>query len=165
MASKTWWTVFAIYEDTQEGYVTHVEATDVAAAKARAYREAESVILIAGVVEGKVNSVEEPTPDVTPLRGRGHAITVTHVHATTRKVVVPSRCPNCRSDFRKPRAVVQTDLVGRGWDGHLTKRGDSVSAEKDHMPQMRIATAVEAVRIRCTACKHSIWDGLNVEKS
>lgn len=161
---KQWWTVSAVRADTEEGYITHVEAPDVAGAKARAYREADGVILIANVFAGKLESVEEPDSDVTPLRGRGHAITVMNVHAMPRKIVVPSKCPNCRADLRKPRAVTQTDLVGRVWDGHLTKTGDSLSAERDHSPRLRIETAIEAARVRCAACKHSLWDGLRIEK-
>jgi hypothetical protein len=163
--AKTWWTVFAVYADNEEGYVTHVEAIDVAAAKAKAYREADSVILIAGVVAGKVDSVEEPTSDVTPLRGRGHAITVMSVHAMPRKIVVPSKCPSCRADFRKPRAIIETDLACRMWEGHLTKTGDAVSAERDHSPRSRVDSTVEAARVRCSACKSFLWDGLRVEKA
>lgn len=158
--SKTWWTVFAVYADTEEGYVQHVEATDVTAAKAKAYREAESVILIAGVAAGKINSVEEPASDVTPLRGRGHAIAVSQVQVTERKIVVPSRCPKCKADMRKPHAVTQADLVIHRWAGHLTKTGDEVSAEKNqHMGVSHYAT-VTAVKIRCTACSSDLWNGV-----
>lgn len=155
-----WWTVFAVYADNEEGYVHHIQAPDVAAAKAKAYREAESVILIAGVVAGKVDAVEEPTHDVTPLRGRGHAIVVSSVHVTERKIVVPSRCPNCKSDLRKPHAIMQGDLVLRTWNGHLTKAGDSVAAEKDQPSSMRGNASIEAARLRCPLCRHDFWNGL-----
>lgn len=163
--AKQMWTVFAVFADTEEGFHVYVEAPDVAAAKAKAYRASDSVILIAGVVAGRVDSVEEPTSEVTPLRGRGHAITVASVHVAPRKIIVPSKCPSCRADLRKPRAVVQTDLVGRIWDGHLTKTGDAVSAERDHSPRLRVDTTIEAARVRCGACKHSVWDGVRVEKA
>ena len=165
MANKPWWTVFAVYADTEEGYVEHVQADDVAGAKARAYREAESVILIAGVVAGKVFTVEEPASDVTPLRGRGHAVTVSHVLVTERKVMIPSKCPKCRVDLRKPHAVTQGDLVFRRWTGHLTKTGDSVSGERDQQENSGRGTIIEAAKIRCSMCGSDLWNGVTQERN
>lgn len=163
--AKTWWTVFAVHADTEEGYVTHLEAADVASAKARAYREAEGVILIAGVVEGRVHSAPETVSDVTPLRGRGHAIVVSVVNVTERKIVLPSRCPHCRSDLRKPHAIAQCDLATRRWTGHLTKTGDSVSSERDQHENVGRGAAIEAAKIRCSACSHDLWNGVRKDES
>jgi len=165
LASKPWWTVFAVYADTEEGYVEHVQADDVAGARVKAYREAESVILIAGVVAGKVFSEEEAAADVTPLRGRGHAIVVSHVHVTERRVMLPSKCPKCRSDLRKPHAVMQGDLMLRRWTGHLTKTGDSVSAERDQHETSARHAIVEAAKLRCALCSTDLWNGIVQEKS
>lgn len=158
--SKQWWTVFAVYADTEEGYVEHVEAADVAGAKAKAYREAESVILIAGVVAGKVNSEEELSTGVTPLRGRGHAVTVVQVHVTERKVVLPSRCPKCKADFRKPHSVLQGDLSLHKWSGHLTKRGDELAAEKNQDVHVVGRPVIHAAKLRCVMCNHDLWNGI-----
>lgn len=163
--AKPWWTVTALYADTDEGYVTHVQADDVANAKARAYREAESVITIAAVFPGKLIAAEEPTSDVTPLRGRGHAIVASHVLVTERRVMLPSKCPKCRSDLRKPHAVTQCDLVVRRWTGHLTKTGDSVSAERDHHDVGARNSIVDAAKLRCTMCSSDLWNGITQERS
>ncbi len=163
--AKPWWTVSAVYADTDEGYVTHVQADDAAGARAKAYREAESVITVASVFAGKLTAEAEPTSDVTPLRGRGHAIAVSHVLVTERKIMLPSKCPKCRSDLRKPHAVTQGDLVFRKWTGHLTKTGDSVSGERDQQENSSRGTLIEAAKIRCSMCSSDLWNGVVQEGS
>lgn len=157
--SKQWWTVSAIYADTQESYVEHVQAEDVAAAKTKAYREAESVITIAAVFAGRLMAEEEPSSDITPLHGRGHTLTVTQLSMVERKIVLPSRCPKCKADLRKPHSVLQGDLSLSKWGGHLTKSGDGLSAEKNQEMRVVGRPLYNAVKIRCVTCNHDLWNG------
>ncbi len=149
-----------MYADTEESYVTHVQADDATGARQKAYRQAESVILIAGVVAGKINTEEDKPTDVTPLRGRGHAIVARRITVVERKIVIPSRCPKCKTDLRKPHAVLQGDLVIRKWSGHLTQRGDELSAEKNQDMHVMGRSIIDAVKLRCVMCSHDLWNGV-----
>jgi hypothetical protein len=159
--SNRWWTVSAVHRDTDESYLTHVEAEDVKEARSRAYRDAPGVITIANVFAGRIDAAEEPPADVTPIRQEGLATRVSQVVITQRNIVVPNKCPSCRQDLRRTRSILQADLVCRAWEGHLSQEGDTVSAEKDHSHALRAKIEADAARLQCTMCGKDLWDGVN----
>ncbi len=148
-----WFTVVGAYADTKESYVTQVQAVDGAAAKSTAYREAEGVVIGLSVFTGRIDALKEDTK-ITPLRGPQHAITVSKVSITETKISIPSRCPSCRADLRRPKALLCADLLLSFWQGHLTKDNDDVHNERDqpHLPSsLRVAGVA---RVQCAECQH-----------
>jgi hypothetical protein len=150
-----WFTVVGAYADTKESYLAQVSALDGAMAKAQAYREADGVVIGLSVFPGRISALKEDT-GATPLRGPEHAVTVAQVNITERKISIPSRCPGCRSDLRKPKALLCADLYLGFWQGHLTKDSDEVKGEKDqqHLPSnLHVANAA---RVQCAGCAHVV---------
>jgi hypothetical protein len=150
-----WFTVVGAYADTKESYLVQVLAGDGAIAKTEAYREADGVVIGLSVFPGRISPLKEDTA-VTPLRGPEHAVTVAQVTVTERRISIPARCPSCRSDLRKPRALLCADLYLGFWQGHLTKDSDEVKGERDqaHLPSsLHVANAA---RVQCAGCAHVI---------
>ena len=70
MSSKRWWTVFAVYDDNQQPYITHLEAKDKADARSKALRNVDAVILIAGIAPGRILGANvDDLDEVVPIRG------------------------------------------------------------------------------------------------
>lgn len=150
-----WFTVVGAYADTKEAYITQVPAIDDVAAKAAAYREADGVVIGLSVFPGRIDAIKEDTK-ITPLRGPQHAVTVSQITVSERRISVPSKCPSCRTDLRQPQALLCADLFLNFWSGHLTKDNDEIKGERDQprLPSnLRIAGAA---RVQCAACKHVV---------
>lgn len=130
-------------------------ASDGAIAKAEAYREADGVVIGLSVFPGRISPLKDDT-GTTPLRGPEHQVTVAQISVAERKISIPARCPGCRADLRKPRALLCADLYLGFWQGHLTKDSDEVRGEKDqpHLPSnLHVANAA---RVQCSECSHVI---------
>lgn len=141
------------YVDTKEAYVTQVLAADSAAAKSAAYREADGVVIGLSVFPGRVDALREDTT-VTPLRGSQHAITVAQVSIVERRVSIPSRCPSCRADLRRPRALLCADMLLNFWQGHLTKDNDEIQNERDQNRVPSNLCVATTARVQCAGCQH-----------
>lgn len=164
MASKQWWTVFAVYDDNEQSYVDHFEAKTWQEARSKALRKADAVILIAGIVPGKVDSVDvDSVENVVPIRGKGHAIEVAHVRISTRQLVVPARCPKCKKDLRRANAIVETYLTAHLWKAHLSHNDKDLSGERDGAMNRVPKQVIDAARLECGACSTTIWDGFHVD--
>ncbi len=150
--------MFAVYDDNEQSFVHFVQAKDVENARSKALRAADGVILIAGIVPGKVQPVDEAPPNVIPIRGRGHAIEVSSVVVSKRTVVLPGRCPNCKADTRRANALVEINLQHRYWNAHLSHNGKDLAHERGG--KSRDGDMIETCAIRCSQCSHMIWDGL-----
>jgi len=161
LIKKSWWTVFAVYDEDNEPYVHFVEAIDVERARTRALRDAEGVILISGIVHGRVYPADTPTNTVTPIRGKEHAITVSHVRVTQKKLVIPGRCSKCKGDFRRAGALIETWFGPREWHGHLSHNGKDLSAERDGMLIEGGLAMIDTVRLRCSGCGNDAWNGVD----
>lgn len=161
--ASQWWTVFAVYDDTQEAFVHFAHAKDPEAAWKKALAAAEGPIHKAGIVPGKVAPVEEEDKHIIPIRGKGHAIKVSSVYVTTKEIVIPGRCPGCKSDTRKTGALLESNLVPRKWHAHLSHNGKDLSSERDGrcVDGRKI---IETTAIMCTACERAIWDGVDYAK-
>lgn len=161
--TKEWWTVFAVYDDNQEPYIEYVQAKDKADARSKALQKADGVILIAGIAQGKILDADVNDLDnIVPIRGKGHAVDVTLVRITSRKLVIPGRCPQCRADLRRSGALHETMLNASRWSAHLSWNGKDLSAERDGA-RSPVGKAIECVGITCTKCSHNIWNGLGDE--
>lgn len=148
-----WFTVVGAYVDTKEAYVTQVQAIDGAAAKSAAYREADGVVIGLSVFPGRINALKEDT-EITPLRGPQHAVTVSQISITEGKVSIPSRCPACRTDLRRPQALLCADMTLNFWQGHLSKDNDDIKNERD---QQRLPSSLRVAcvaRVQCAECQH-----------
>ena len=157
-STNPWWTVFAVYDDNDQAFVHFIQAKDCAGARSKALREADGVILIAGIVPGKVQPVDE-TSGVIPIRGRGHAIDVTAVYVTTKQIVVPGRCPGCKTDTRRANALIETNFVSRRWNAHLSHNGKDISAERGGR-SIDGSKMIETTHLQCSGCSYVIWDGV-----
>lgn len=163
LASSPWWTLFGVYDDNEKPFIAHVQAPSKQDARSKALRKADGVILIAGIAPGKIEGASvDDLDDVVPIRGKEHAIEVVHVRCVKKKIVIPGRCPRCRSDLRRASALVESLLDERRWMAHLSWDDKNVSAERDgvRLPQ---GTTISRVRIKCAKCDASIWDGLHDE--
>lgn len=154
-----WFTVVGAYADTKDSYLVQVQAEDATAARAAGYRQAEGVVIGLSVFPGRIDVVKEDTT-VTPLRGPEHAVIVAHVHVMESRVMIPSRCPTCRSSLRDPRALLCGDLHLTFWNGHLSQdstevKGELEQSRKDLPSDLRMA---HAARIQCKACLHGFHD-------
>jgi len=157
------WTVFAVYDDTEQPFIEYVEAKDKAEARSKALRKANGVILIAGIAPGRISNADvDDLDNVVPIRGKGHAIEVTHVRVTRRKIVVPGRCPKCKQDLRRANALIETMLDPYQWPAHLSWNGKDVSHERDGK-RASVPTSIEFVALHCMKCGHAIWEGLHGE--
>lgn len=155
LASDQWFTVVGAYADTKESYLVQVLACDGAAAKAEAYREADGVVIGLSVFPGRISALKDET-STTPLRGPEHAVTVAQIVVAEKRISIPSRCPGCRGDLRKPKALLCADLWLSFWQGHLTKDSDGVKGERDqaHLPSnLHVANSA---RVQCAGCAHVI---------
>lgn len=163
MPAKSWWTVFAVYEENEEPYVEFVQADDKKEARAKALRKADGVILVAGIAPGKITDASVDDMDnIVPIRGKEHAIEVTHVHVTKRQIIVPGRCPKCRADLRKTAAIIESLLDTRQRLAHLSANGKDVVDERAQGKHARVVTH-EFINLECAACGHAIWEGLHVD--
>lgn len=153
MSDSQWFTVVGAYADTKEAYVTQVRAIDGIAAKAAAYREADGVIIGLSVFTGKIDALKEDTR-ITPLRGPQHAVTVSQITVTEKRISVPSRCPACRTDLRELQALLCADLLLNFWTGHLTKDNDEIKGERDQQSLPSNLRIAGIVRVQCAACQH-----------
>lgn len=158
--SIPWWTVFSVYDDTQEAFVHYAQAKDSDAAWRKALAAAEGPIHKAGIVPGKVAPIPDEGDGVVPIRGRGHTIKVASIIVSTREIVIPGRCPGCRGDTRKTAALLETNHIPRRWPGHLSHNGKDISAERDGRV-VDGAKTIETTQIACGKCSHVIWDGVS----
>lgn len=158
--TKQFWTVFGVYDDNEQPYTTTVEAKTWQDARSKVLRASDAVILIAGIVPGKVTPVDfEGDNDVIPIRGKTHAVEVTEIMVTKRQFALPARCPNCKASLRRAGALVEVNLQYRYWKAHLSHNGRELSHErggKSHDGDM-----LETCAIRCAGCSHMIWDGIH----
>lgn len=152
--------MFATTADTKEGLVLHVRATDVVSARVQAYKQADEVIHVAGVVAGTIQEAPEGAPNVLPIRGAGLTLAGSVIRVTSRHVTIPSRCRHCRADLRDPRGLEQVDLSARAWDGHLARDGGSILPERDPRPRENGDHLIRLVRATCAGCRRHAWDGL-----
>lgn len=158
-AENTWWTVFAVYDDTRERFVHHAQATDADQAWRCALGAAEGPIHRAGIVAGRVEPVPEPEENVVPIRGAEHATRVARVTIEACETMIPARCPGCRADTRRSGALVETSLTARTWPAHLAPNGKDLSSER-HGRAVETEPVAEAARITCAACRHVVWNGI-----
>ena len=159
-SNQPWWTVFAVYDDNEQSFVHFVQAKDVESARSKALRAADGVILIAGIVPGKVQPADEPHENVVPIRGHAHTITVSAIYIVAKEVVLPGRCPTCKADTRRANALVETNYVPRTWHAHLSHNGKDISAERGGK-SIDGDKMVETAIIQCAKCRHLIWNGVH----
>lgn len=155
LLANQWFTVVGAYADTKESYLIQVYASDGAEAKAEAYREADSVVIGLSVFPGRINALKDEAV-ITPLRGEEHLVTLTQVDVTEKRISIQARCPVCRADLRKPKALLCADLWLNFWQGHLTKDSEEVCSERnqEHLPSnLHVANAA---RIQCAECSYVI---------
>jgi|HubBroStandDraft_6_1064221.scaffolds.fasta_scaffold430565_2 hypothetical protein len=163
MPLKQWWTVFAVYDENEEPYIKFVQADDKAEARSKALRQADGVILIAGIAPGRVQDADvEGLDNVVPIRGKEHAIEVTHVRVTKRKIVVPGHCPKCKTNLRRAGAIIETLLDKRTWLSHLSSNGKDIVGEKVGS-KTSDALVAELVTLDCAQCHHVFWEGLHAD--
>jgi hypothetical protein len=158
------WTVVAAYDEDGEPFYAVVEAHDENEALARAKRQADSIIIGIQVFEGRHEPVNLSAVDkVVPIRGRGHEIEVTLVRVTRRKVHVPSRCPKCKRDLTRARALTETFLTEGSWAMHLSHDGRTLEHDRDGGVRGSNGTELDLVRLACSGCSKVIWEGKHVE--
>lgn len=164
MGSKQWWTVFAVYDEDQQPFITFVEARDKPEAWTAACGKADGIIRPVAIAPDKIRDAGiEGLDDVVPIRGKEHAISVSRVRITKHVLVVPGRCPRCKCELRRTGAIVETMLDTRQWLGHLSANGKDVCGERDQGKHAR-GTTFEFVNLDCAKCGHAIWEGLHVDK-
>jgi hypothetical protein len=162
MSSKQWWTVSAVYEDNEQAYVDHFEGKTWQEARTKAFRAAESPIVIAGIFPGKLLAVDpDEGGNVVPIRGKGHAIEVSHVVTIKRQFILPARCPDCKKDLRRMDSMVETYLAPRQWRAHLSHNNADIARERDGEISSHGTAFINAVRLECSVCGALIWDGLH----
>lgn len=157
MAAKPWWTVVAVYDDSDESFVHYTQAKDIDDAWRKALHAADGPIRKGGIFQGQIHPADEPDPGIVPIRGKGHAIEVHAVIVQRRQIVLPGRCPGCKSDTRRAHALRETNLRFQYWAAHLAHNGKDLSHERDHKHSE--GNMIEAVGLRCGRCEHVIWDG------
>jgi len=160
-ANHPTWTVFGVFDDNKQAYVTIVKAKDWPSARSKVLREAAGVILIAGIVPGVITPVDDVTEQHVPICGRGHTITVTSVRITEREISIPDRCGKCKADTHRANALIETNLVARTWGVHLSPNGKDLAHARGGKSQ-DTKPMLETVYLSCTKCGHVIWDGLNL---
>lgn len=168
MANKQW-TVFAVYlhgHEEIEPYSLVVEAKDRADAKAKAQSKAEYSMRVLWIQAGKiVDAGVEDLDNVVPIRGKKHEIEVTHVRIAARKFFIPGRCPGCKKDLRRPRAMVEKYIEVKTWAGHLSHNNKDFIHERDFIQlRERNNDIFNTVMLICSECKHIIWDGLHADE-
>lgn len=168
MANKQW-TVLAVYLHGHEDIEPHslvVEAKDRADARMKALDKAEYSMKVLFILPGKVtNASIEDLDNVVPIRGKKHEIEVTHVRIATRKFYIPGRCPGCKKDLRRPRAMIEKYIEVKTWAGHLSHNNKDFIHERDfiHLRE-RDNNIFNMVMLICGDCKHVIWDGLHADE-
>jgi hypothetical protein len=163
VAAKTWWTVHATYDDNAESYLGHFEARTWEDAQSKALRSVESPICGIAVFPGKIQAVNIDDKNVVPIRGKGHAIEVTHVRISTRQLIIPARCPKCKKDLRRANAIVETYLTAHQWRAHLSHNEKDLSGERDGALARVPKQVIDTARLECGACGAMIWDGFHVD--
>jgi hypothetical protein len=162
VSRKQWWTVSAVYDDNEQSYVDHFEASTWQDAWKKALHKADGVIRKSAIFAGKLEAVDFDAADsVVPIRGKAHRIEVVRVNIVTQHVLIPGRCPHCKKDLRRPRALVETYFITHQWLAHLAHDDTALSSERDGTRQ-HINEAINAARLTCAACNTHIWDGLHV---
>lgn len=163
------WTVFAVYlhgQEEIEPYSLVVEARDRADAKAKAKGKAEYSMKVLWIQAGKIVDVGvEDLDNVVPIRGKKHEIEVTHVRIAKRKFFIPGRCPGCKKDLRRPKAMVEKYVEVKTWAGHLSHNNKDFIHERDYVhARGRDNDVFSIVMLICGECKHVIWDGLHADE-
>lgn len=165
MTSKQWWTVSAVYDDNEQSYVEHFEAKTWQDAWKKALHKADGIIRKSAIFAGKLDAVDfvdfGEALSVVPIRGKTHCIEVARVSVAMQQIVIPGRCPQCRKDLRRPRALVETYLTTHQWHAHLDHDDKALSSERDGALHVE-KRIIDVVRLTCTSCEASIWDGLHV---
>lgn len=170
MANKQW-TCMGIYlygpsvEDTGP-YSVVVEAKDRADARAKALDQAEYSAKIWFILQGKVKDITTDDLDnVVPIRGKKHEIEVTHVRIASRRFFIPGRCPGCKKDLRRPRAMIEKYIQVKTWAGHLAHNNKDFIHERDFIRHReRDDDIFDKVMLICHDCRHVIWDGLHADE-
>lgn len=155
--TKHWWTVAAVYDDTDEPYTDYIEAATWQEAKTKALREAEAPIRIAGIFAGKLTAADAEGEHIIPIRGRGHVVSVNQIVVAPMDVRIPLRCPECRADLKKAHALIEVGLRYQYWHGHITHDGKAWAHERDD--RRTEGDLVPAVALRCKKCNHFLWNG------
>ena len=161
--------MFAVYlhgHEEIEPYSLVVEAKDRADAKAKAQSKAEYSMRVLWIQAGKiVNAGVEDLDNVVPIRGKKHEIEVTNVRIATRKFFIPGRCPGCKKDLRRPKAMVEKYIEVKTWAGHLSHNNKDFIHERDFVhSRERDNDVFNMVMLVCHDCKHVIWDGLHADE-
>ena len=161
--------MFAVYlhgHEEIEPYSLVVEAKDRADAKAKAQSKAEYSMRVLWIQAGKiVNAGVEDLDNVVPIRGKKHEIEVTNVRIATRKFFIPGRCPGCKKDLRRPKAMVEKYIEVKTWAGHLSHNNKDFIHERDFVhSRERDNDIFNMVMLVCHDCKHVIWDGLHADE-
>ena len=151
------WTVFAVYDDNDEPYTEYIKAKTWQDARKKALQKADGVILIAGIVPGRVQPVDV-IDNVMPIRGPEHAIEVNAVIVQRRSVTIPGRCQKCKSDLRRADALREESLIVRVCNAHLSHNGKNLAYE-------RIGTSadvktIDTIGLTCNKCRHVVWGGI-----
>lgn len=152
------WTVFAVYDDNDEPYTEYIKAKTWQEARKKALQKADGVILIAGIVPGRVQPVDV-IDNVAPIRGIEHAIEVNMVTVQRRALTVPGRCQKCKADLRRAHAIAEDSLVVRQNTVHLSQNQKDLAPERDGLQSDK--KIIETVGLTCTKCKHVIWGGVS----
>jgi hypothetical protein len=169
-------TVFAVREDdTDQRYVTYIEALNPQEAEKKAVREAKSPIIIASVVEGRVKPADRVSDlSVSPIRGRGYETAVARLAIEFVRVRFPLVCPKCKADLRKPDSLFQWDFSDKIWHARMP-RGE-YKAEKGHVgvtlnrdlgahQSLDGGLVAVAVVVQCVKCNYALWDGVHEKRS
>ena len=166
--AKRPWTVVAAYDEDGEPFYAVVEASDKTEALARAKRQADTIIIGIQVFEGKHKPVSlDSLDDITPIRGKGHEVEVTIVRVAKRRVHIPSRCPKCKRDLSRARALVETFLTEGTWAVHLAHDGRTLEHDRAGGRRGVVGDAkaeYALVRLTCSGCSMAIWEGKHVEQ-
>lgn len=166
LSKKSWFTVYAVYDDNQQPWCAWFEARDVADARAQALQAVNDIIIIAAIVAGKILPLDgQEVSNITPLKARGHTITVAHHNVTTRCLAMPTRCPGCSRDLRRARALTATTAETQTWPVHLAKDRQQVALTREQTltecSQTTRPLPLLPIRLTCSTCRHSFWEGLH----
>jgi len=163
------YTVFAVYEDyNSRRYTTYVEAEGPEEAERKVIGGSAEGLIIAGVVEGRVGSIDCTDATIVPIRGRGYETSVARLTVEYLRVRFPFRCPSCRADLRKADALYQWDYWDHVWHGRLPRVecvaeeghvGIAVNQDVGARSPTDVSGAVVAAVILCARCKHELWNG------
>lgn len=165
------YTVFGVMaDDNDERFTIYTNANNPKEAEQNAIAGTPEEIIIAGVVEGRVDApaggrAEEAK--VTPIKGRGFNTVLARVRVSYTKVRLPFTCPNCSADLRKADALTQWDYWNMFWNGRIP-RGAFDGEHGIALDQNRGAArspsdmqdTIVAYAVHCSNCVHPLWNGL-----